>query len=92
MLHVGLTPKMNKEGIRCLKEKDRIPGSPIKKSNIEHKYYLLDTKTGKIKELFNEEIPYSKNSNKQIDDWNDTEIYDPNKHKKQKDTSANRLD
>ena len=69
-----------------------IQGSPIKKSNIEHKYYLLDTKTGKINELFNEEIPYSKNSNKQIDDWDDAEIYDPNKHKKQKDTSANRLE
>jgi len=52
---------------------------------------LLDTKTGKIKELFNEEIPYSKNSNKKID-WDDAEIYDPNKHKKQKDRSPNRLD
>ena len=69
-----------------------IPGSPIKKSNIEHKYYLLDTKTGKINELFNEEMPYSKNSNKQIDDWDDAEIYDPNKHKKQKETRPNLLD
>ena len=80
----------NEQGrYKVFERKRPMPGAL--KSSIEHKYYLLDTKTGKIKELFNEEIPYSKNSNKKID-WDGAEIYDPNKHKKQKDRSPNRLD